>query len=151
MNKERVASFLFFLIGTYGLILSLRLPLGDLREPGPGMLPLGLSILLLASGFLRFVSGRKREARTEKIGWHEFARKLGTPLRILGLTALFVLLLEKVGYLLVSLAYTFVLFFWISRFKWWIALGLAVAIGLGSWYFFVRILAVPLPQGFLYR
>ena len=43
--------------------------------------------------------------------------------------------------------YLIVLFIWVSRFKLWIAFGLALGIGVGSWLFFGRLLSVQLPQG----
>jgi putative tricarboxylic transport membrane protein len=151
MNKERAGSLLFLLFGTYGFILSLRLPLGNWREPGPGFFPLGLSILLCASGALGLMMGVKyggEETRRKRV-WRELGRKLITPGKILGVTTVYAVSLERAGYLLASFLYVFVLFYWISQVRLWIALALAILIGGGSWYFFSHILGVPLPQGIL--
>jgi putative tricarboxylic transport membrane protein len=145
MNKERAASLIFLFAGIYGIVFSLQLPLGHLREPGPGMLPLCLSILLFLSGVLGFINGRRK--RAERIDWHGMAKKVITPLKIVGITGGFVLAMESLGYLITSSLYIFLLFFWISRYRLWVSIGLSLFIGAGSWYFFGKILSVPLPRG----
>jgi len=75
--------------------------------------------------------------------------QLVTPLQIVGLTLIFSILLEKLGYLVTTLAYLFILFIWICRYKFWIAAGLAIVLGMGSWYFFVKLLVIRLPAGIL--
>jgi putative tricarboxylic transport membrane protein len=151
MKKERAGSLLFLLFGIYGFILSLRLPLGHWREPGPGFLPLVLSILLCVSGALGLMLGAKtgeEETRGKRV-WRELGRKLITPGKIIGVTTVYAIFLERAGYLLASVLYAFVLFYWISQVRLRIALVLAILIGGGSWYFFGHVLGVPLPQGIL--
>ena len=150
MTKERVASLVFLLAGIYGLVFSLQLPFGRLQEPGPAMLPLCLSIFLVASGILWFICGGKRGRAKEgagKFDWHGMAKGLITPLKIMGVTAAFILTVGKMGYLLTSLFYLFVLFLWVSRYRLSIAIALSFLIGAGSWYFFGRFLGVQLPPG----
>lgn len=145
MAKERVAGLIFFFTGIYGLIFSLRLPLGYWREPGPGMFPLGLSILLCLSGVLWFIYGKRKGE--ERIDWSRSVRKLVTPLKIVGLTVVFILTLDRLGYLITASLYMFFLFLWVSRYKFMITVGLAIALAVGSWFFFEKVLAVQLPKG----
>ncbi len=77
------------------------------------------------------------------------ARGFLTPLKILGTTLIFILVLERLGYLVATLLFLFVLFLWVGRYRVWIAMGLSVVIGAGSWYFFEMILKVQLPEGLL--
>jgi len=147
MTKEREASLIFFFAGIYGFIFSVGLPLGKWNEPGPGVFPLALSILLCLSGILWFIQGKKRGE--EKMDWRGLARKRVTPFQIVGLTAVFVLSFDRLGYLLASSLYMFVLLAWISRYRVWAALGMAVVLGGGTWFFFQKVLAVQLPRGFL--
>ncbi len=148
MINERLASMAFLLIGAYGLIFSIQLPMGKWREPGPGVFPLALSILLCFFGVLWFArgKGKRREARVDRLGaiW-----KLSTPLKIVGATAALVIAWDCLGYLLASSFYVFLLFFGVSRYKCVTAIGLAIAIGAGSWLFFGKLLAVQLPAGLL--
>lgn len=152
MDKERVAGAMFLMIGIYGLVFSTQLPLGNPEEPGPAGFPLCISILLCLSGLSKLLYRRGKEAKRddeETIQWGIMMKKLMTPMKILGITLAFILTMEWVGYLLTSSAYMFLLFLWVSRFRVWVAMSLAILIGSGSWFFFGKILAVSLPEGFL--
>jgi len=146
MTKERGGSLIFLAAGVYGLVFSIQLPLGKWNQPGPAVFPLGLSILLCIFGISWFIRGKEKK---EPIGLKGFLRKFTTPAQIVGLTAAFILTFEFLGYLLGSTIYLFVLFLWVSRYRWWSALALAVAFGAGSWIFFEKLLATPLLKGFL--
>ena len=82
--------------------------------------------------------------------WWGIARKLVTPLKIIGVTASFILTLDGLGYLVASSLYLFVLFLWVSRYRIWVTMGLAIILGAGSWYLFEKILAVQLPKGLFF-
>ncbi|HBB16910.1 MAG TPA: hypothetical protein DCZ97_07870 [Syntrophus sp. (in: bacteria)] len=153
MTKDRAASLLFLLTGIYGFFFSIQLPMGRWNEPGPGVFPIILSILLLVSGVSWFILGRRKaggENREKKAGWRDIVNNLSTPLKIVGITALFILVFNRVGYLAASSLYLFILLFWVSRYRIIVSFVLAVSIGIGSWYFFERILAVQLPKGLLF-
>jgi hypothetical protein len=81
------------------------------------------------------------------MGLRGFLRKSRTPLQIVVLTSAFILLLSPLGYLATSTLYLLLLFLWVSRYKLWAAAGLAIVLGVGSWYFFGKLLAVQLPKG----
>ncbi len=149
MTKERGGSLIFLAAGTYGMVFSLGLPLGRWNEPGPGVFPLALSILLCVSGILWYTGGKGKGEEKKTADPGEFVRKWMTPLRIIGLTAVFILALERAGYLLASTLYLFVLFAWVSRYRLWTAFALAIAFGTASWLFFGRLLGTPLPRGIL--
>lgn len=153
MTKDRAASLLFLAAGIYGFFYSVQLPMGRWNEPGPGVFPIALSILLLASGVSWFILGRPRAADTsprKKAGWGDTLKALSTPLKIIVLTALFILVFHQVGYLVASTLYLFVLLFWVSGYRLIVSLPLALSIGIGSWYFFHKLLTVQLPKGLLY-
>ena len=147
MSKERTASLIFFLTGAYGFISSIQLPSGTWAEPGPAIFPLGISTLLILAGVLTFIFGKPKER--ERIDWSGMIRQLLTPGKIVGLTVAFILLLDQLGYLLASSLFIFLLTFLVSHYRVWIAMGIAITIGVGSWYFFGKILAVQLPGGLL--
>jgi putative tricarboxylic transport membrane protein len=152
MSNDRTASLLFLCAGIYGFYYSVQLPMGRWNEPGPGVFPVTLSALLLLSAVAWFIHGKrdKTEKREgEKAGGYAFITNLTTPLKIVGLTALFVMAFDRAGYLVTSTLYLFLLLLWVSRYRVVVSAALAIAIGVGSWYFFAKILAVQLPQGFL--
>jgi len=49
--------------------------------------------------------------------------------------------------LIASSLYMFILLLWVSRYKLWVAMGLAIVLGFGTWYFFGKILVIQLPRG----
>lgn len=152
MTNDRAASLLFLAAGAYGSYFSYQLPMGTWNQPGPGIFPFVLSLLLLLSGAAWFIRGSGRAAKAgEGGGTQRFTavKSLATPLKIVGLTALFILLLNRLGYLLAASLYLFILLLWVSRYRIVFSALLAVAIGVVSWGFFGKVLAVPLPQGLL--
>lgn len=148
MSKERRGSLIFLAAGIYGLVFSIGLPLGRWNQPGPGVFPFAISVLLCVSGALWFIRGKKKET-TEWVGLEDFVRRFIRPLKIVGITAVFILALHPLGYLLTSTLFIFILFLWVSRYRLSVAVVLAVVFGAGSWLFFEKLLATPLPKGFL--
>ena len=145
MTKKRAGSLVFLVAGFYGLILTLQLPMGKWNEPGAGAFPLIVSILLCIFGIGMFVSGKGKVA----LDWYALIKEQRTPFQIIALTGAFVLTMERLGYMLSSCLYIFTLLFWVSRYRIWIAIGLALCIGIGSWYMFGKLFETPLPKGFL--
>ena len=149
MTKERGGSLIFLAAGIYGMVFSLGLPLGRWNEPGPGVFPLALSILLCISGIVWFIRGKAKGETRKSAGLKEFPRRYVTAAQIVGLTGMFILALEPLGYLLTSILYLLSLFLWVCRYKLWVAAIFAITFGAGSWLFFEKLLTTPLPKGFL--
>ena len=149
MTKERGGALIFLAVGIYGVVFSSGLPLGQWNEPGPGVFPLIVSILLCASGVSWWVRGKAKAERRETPGCREFISKYANPLRIAALTAAFIAALQLLGYLLTSTIYLFVLFWWVSGYRLAKAALLAVIFGPASWFFFGKLLSTPLPAGVL--
>ena len=148
MRRQQVAGLLFLAIGIYGVVFSAPLPWGTWEEPGPGLFPLTVAILLCLAGIMKIFQKKGKE-EGERTDWRETARGFLTPMKILGITLVFILALERLGYLPATLLFLFILFLWVCRYRVQVALALALVIGVGSWYFFGDILAVKLPQGIL--
>jgi len=147
MTRERVGSLIFLFFGIYGLVFSLGIPFGSWKRPGPGVFPLSLSILLSISGILWFIVGKRKGGGEKRTEWRKFIKQFTTSFQIAVATAAFILLLNRVGYLLTSTLYLLVLFLWVCRYRLWAATGLAFCLGVGSWLFFGKLLDVQLPQG----
>jgi len=149
MTKERGGSLIFLAAGIYGIVFSVGLPFGRWNEPGPAVFPLALSILLCISGVLWFIRGKRNEETGRPAGLKEAPGRYGTAAQIVGLTGAFIFALEPLGYLLTSILYLFFLFFWVCRYKLWVASLFAATFGTGSWLFFGKLLTTPLPKGLL--
>ena len=147
MNADRVSFSGLFVIALYGFVSSFMMPLGEFHEPGPGFFPLCLSAILLVLSGLGILSSRASggEASSAEPFWGD----LKTPLKIVLTTALAIFAFEPAGFLLTSACFLALLFRWVSRYPWWRALAMGVAGGFVGWFFFVRLLGVPMPVGFL--
>jgi putative tricarboxylic transport membrane protein len=148
MGRQRAAGLIFLAIGIYGLIFSVPLPWGTWEEPGPGLFPLAVSLLLSLAGIMKIFQdkGKEEGGRTD---WRRIARGFLTPMKILGVTLTFILVLERLGYLLATPLFMFTLLLWVCRYRIRVALVLSLVIGVGSWYLFDQILGIQLPQGIL--
>jgi putative tricarboxylic transport membrane protein len=149
VGRQRAAGFIFLFIGLLFFADSFRLSWGSWAEPGPAPFPLAVSLLLSIAGIIKILQRQDAGEKGGRIVWSTMARGFITPLKILGATLIFILTLERLGYLVATLLFMFVLFLWVGRYRVWIALGIAVAVGVGSWYFFEVILKVQLPEGLL--
>jgi len=145
MTKERGGGLIFLLVGIYGLIFSRLLSLGRWNDPGPGVLPFVISMLLCVSGILWFIAGKPKKGEKSDINWGRLARMLRTPLQIVVLTAAFVLVITRTGYLAGSILYLFLFLLWVSHYTPRTAVGMALVMGIGSWLFFVKLLVIQLP------
>jgi putative tricarboxylic transport membrane protein len=150
MTNERWGSLFFLAVGVYGIVFSLRLPFGKGTNPGPGLFPMALSVLLFISGVLWFLLGKGSggEAK-EKADESEPTKAWDKSAKVIFIIAGFILSLERLGYLLASTLFVFVLLVWISRYRIWIAACLAIGIGVGSWLFFGKVLTVDFPRGLI--
>jgi putative tricarboxylic transport membrane protein len=145
MSKERLGSLGFLLAGIFGLSQAVRLSLGSMEKPGPGVFPLILSVLLCMIGASLLLS----EKGQGRLRWGEIVRQKARVWQIVLQTGVFILTLEWLGYPLASAIYLFSLFSWTCRFRVGQAAGLTALLTVTSWYLFVRFLGVQLPPGLL--
>ena len=143
MSKERLGSWIFLLVGISALSQAIRLPLGTLEKPGPGIFPLILSILLSGIGVLLLLSEKGRG----RLDWSGLIREKRTVWKIILLSSAFIAAFEGLGYPAASALYLFLLFSWVCRFRAGAAMALTVVITVSSWYFFGIILGLQLPMG----
>ena len=143
MSNERLGSLIFFLAGVFALSMSIRLPLGTMDKPGPGIFPLILSGLLSIIGGLLLLF----ETGSGKMHWSRLIREKGTVWKIILLSAVFIAAFEWLGYLAASTLYLFFLFWGVCRFRAAAAVALTAIITVSSWYFFGTILGLQLPAG----
>ena len=143
MTKERFGSLFLLLVGGYALIHSLRLPLGNWNQPGPGVFPLILSLLLSAIGVALLVSSKGGNP----FNWKDSLSRQNKTWAIMGLTAGFIVGFNRLGFVFTSGLYLLVLLYWVCRFRLPMAVGLAAGITGAGWYLFVKILNLQLPPG----
>jgi hypothetical protein len=121
---------------------SAQYPMGSLAEPGPGYLPFALGVALAFFGALVAAAG----GRSPEFRWRRFDDGL-KGLAILAGLAFAALALERLGYR-ITIAVLLVYYLGaVERRPWVTTLVLAVAVPVGTYYVFARLLRVPLPIG----
>ena len=130
------------IVGGTVIWLSRATPLGSAGQPGPGFMPIALSVGLVALGIGCAVRAWIARAGSERIDIAE----TGALAVVAGLAAA-ILLLEPVGFLPVSILFLAFLFKALGRDTWLASAILGAAIGGGSWLVFDKLLGVQLPAG----
>jgi putative tricarboxylic transport membrane protein len=138
-----IAALMFSLLYLWG---ALEYSLGTFAQPGPGLFPLFIGVLLLSSSIGSLLSHlwtpMEGELHMPK------GKELERVLAVVGGTVAYVVLLPVIGHILASILTVFIVLHSMGLPSWGLKLGFAVAVSLGSFYLFDIILQVPLPRAF---
>jgi len=143
MTKERFGSLFLIAVGLYAMVHSLQLPMGEWNQPGPGVFPLILSVLLAIIGCSLYVVSDKGPG----LNWKDTFFRQPKVWAIVGLTAGFILCFDWLGFVPTTALYLFVLFLGISRLSFLYSIALSLGITGAAWFFFVKTLNLHLPPG----
>ena len=139
---HRLGPLIPLLVGGYALWKAYGLGLGELTNPGPGLWPFGVSLLVVAVCLILLVIDDPDDYES----W-----TLGTARIVGGLFSLgvFIVLFEALGFLIPAVL---MLLLWLKLFgdeSWRWAVPLAAGGALGLYLLFVTGLGVPFPEGVL--
>ncbi len=127
------------------LIAGWGYPLGKMAEPGPGVYPLAVGILMMAGAVGLGLEAWLRRLRLDT-PWPSGAGR-SRVLAVLASGLGYALLLPYLGHLIMGTLVSLIVLRVMGLPRWPLCIGLAIAVGLGSYYLFGRILDVPLPVG----
>ncbi len=150
MNAERVGVFFWAAVGLIVVYGSFHLGLGTLREPGPGLVSFlagcfifSLAVIdILLSILLRKRDWTKLSTLWANVNWHR-------PLIILLVTLGFILVLERLGFILSGVLVMFCIFKWVERMSWGKSIMIPVVTLSLTYLVFGFLLKSNLPKGFL--
>ena len=151
MKKADQWSGLALSILAAGMIsAALRLPYGNLHNPGPGFFPLWLGVILGSMSIAFFVQTTrgKESERTLKEILEEDVR-WGKVLLVLGALIIYGFLMDTIGFLIVTFLLMIVLLKFIEPQPWKVVIGWALAGSVGSYLIFEVWMKLRLPKGFL--
>jgi len=150
MEADRMSGFLCLIFGIICMYASTQLNLGSFREPGPGFFPFiagcFFSLLALLIVISSFIPGERRKSKVSSL-WKgvNWRRPLTAGLLIL----CYILMLERMGFLLASLIVLFLMLRWVEKFSWWKALLISASASGCTYLLFQTILKANLPIGIL--
>lgn len=126
---------------------ALSYSVGTLAQPGPGLYPLFVGALLILASVGVFVSTLLRPS-VKSIEFPE-GRGIRQLLSITAVMIVYGVALPYTGHLLAAAIVVFGVLQAMGLRRWYIKIGLTVALSLGSFYLFDILLKVPLPRGVL--
>ena len=138
---------LWLFIGSFAMISSFRLGIGDIRRPGDGFVLFLAGSLFIGCILVRVILSHTagRDERPLSTAWSAISRR---PVIIVIIAALLYLsVLEQLGYLLATFAFMLLLF-GLNRIKLRIVMICALSSVAASYCIFQGLLNVPLPKGF---
>jgi putative tricarboxylic transport membrane protein len=145
-----ITSILGFMFGLAYLLEALSYSRGTMAQPGPGLYPLLLGILILLGSLGTGLEIMFRRFEKEKDAiWPRGAngRRL---LTVLAASLAYAFLLPYLGHPVIATLITFVVLQVMGVRSWPLKITLALLIGLGSYYLFAKLLTIPLPMGVLF-
>ncbi|RPI46383.1 MAG: tripartite tricarboxylate transporter TctB family protein [Betaproteobacteria bacterium] len=148
-KAEAAAGILILIIGAVLLIAAYPLPYMVESVPGPGFLPLWVSLGIIASGAAVTVSAVRGRLRPgEPIPWPDLPgwRQVGVMLVAL---ALALVLFDDLGFVITTTAFMTIVIFSLGVRSWVTLITAPIAAAAILYAVFALWLGVPLPQGIL--
>lgn len=149
--KDGIDHWLWLAVAIFICFFSLKFELGSLSNPGPGLFPFISALLLglISIFFLVLPKGEKRKHGGASLGDKGFWRKRS--FSVLLFLILYLFLLKKIGYLIMTFAFLSILFNIASnqKRKWWWGIGEAFITVVISYVVFDKLLQARLPKGIL--
>ena len=142
LTTDRWAGIVLVALAIFVLWESRNIPFGTVMEPGPGVVPALLAVILLVCSFA-VIAGGAAASRVEALDWSEWRHAAA----ILGTCAFMALALERLGYRITMILALLGLLRLVERKGWLPAAAFAVAFSLGSHFLFNTLLRVPMPLG----
>ena len=150
MGADRISGLFWLAFGLLCIYGSVDLGVGSLREPGSGFFGLlsgcFFSLLALFVCVKSFLPGKGYQANFSTLWkgmiWHR-------PLTVAVLMAGYILALERLGFLLTSLAVLLIMLKVVERFPWWKTLLISASASGCTYVLFHVLLKTALPVGFL--
>lgn len=150
MEADRLSGFFWLIFGFLCMYASTQLDLGSFREPGPGLFPFlagcFFSLMALLLVICSFIPGRGEQNKVSSL-WK--GRSWRRPLTAGLLILLYILMLERIGFLLTSLITLCLMLRWVEKFSWWKAFLLSASASVCTYLLFHTLLKAPLPTGLI--
>jgi putative tricarboxylic transport membrane protein len=148
MAIELTAKLLWAAVGFAIIWLAAGLGVGNVDEPGPGMMSLGLGIIIV----LVALGGAARQLLTRRADLLSPPWSTAMIVRVAGvvvLLAAYIAVFEKIGFLISTFALMAALLIAFAQLRWMWAVTLAAALSISNYALFKLLLGTQLPAGIL--
>jgi len=135
----------FLAFGALYLVQAVRLPLGSVEQPGPGLFPILVAAFLVVSGFAFLLQCLRQVPGTFTLPAREARRRVTG---IAAALAAFCLLLPWLGYGATAFGLLLAILRLFGLTRWAVTTVVASVATAASYYLFAVVLGVPLPSGF---
>jgi len=147
---ELISAIFWLILGLALAIWSTKYQIGSIGNPGPGLYPLGLGLLLIFFSCILLIGWAKKPLISIQVAASFFPEggrtKVGYSVLILLLASF---LFEEMGYMITIFLFMVLLQLGSELRSWKRALLVALLSALGVYVVFVRLLEQPLPTGLL--
>jgi putative tricarboxylic transport membrane protein len=145
----------YLIIGTIGLffsvgylVLSFQYPMGQLEQPGAGLFPVIVAVIMMLASIATLQEGLRMD-KTLHVDCPSGANR-NRLLGVIGLLLVYVLILPYAGQIIVSTLFSIFLLRILSKLTWPRILTYSVVISTVLYAIFVILLKVPLPRGTIF-
>lgn len=134
------------LFGIVYLVAVLQLPMGTLAKPGSGFFLVFIVGLWFVSCLGIGLEALPMKEAAKQIDWPRGVEAWRL-LQVIGGGVVYVVMLIVAGYVIAAVVISLIALRAMGGFRWYVNVGIAVAMGLGSYLLFDTLLKVPLPRG----
>ena len=134
------------MIGVITAWSSVHLSMGRVRHPGPGFLPFGLALCLIALSLALIIKSWEGNTSPTPF-WPQ--RTWLRPLLGIAIFVFYALVIQRLGFSLSTLSFLIIWTRLIERVRWRTLIAISITTTAGLYFIFVFFLEVPLPKGFL--
>ena len=125
-------------------LAAFNLKVGTLPQPGPGMYPLFVGLLMFLAGLLGAFEVRSKEAQVQ-VDWPKGAA-LWRMAAVVGGCITYVIIMPQLGHLIAAGLVSLVALRAMAEFRWSTSIAIAAGIALSSYLLFSIVLKVPFPR-----
>lgn len=148
-EADRISGAFWFLFSLFMSYQSYKLGLGSLHQPGPGFIFFWTSVVTAVLSIIviarTFTESRHKNEKTSLFG----KMKLAKLALVLVSLFLYALLLERLGFIVITFLLFIFLLAIVEKKRWWFAVGVSVAVTTLSFLVFETGLQSQLPKGLL--
>lgn len=133
-------------LGVIYLVAALQYPMGTPARPGAPFFTVFVGALWFLSCLAMGLRALSLKDTRVQIDWPHGAGAWRI-LQILGGCTVYIVIAFVAGHAIAATLVNLIVLQAIGGFRWYVNLGIAIAIGFGSYFFFDSLLQVPLPKG----